>query len=49
LFNLFKAYGSIKSAKVRRQKCGLVEKPLGCGFVDFESPEEANLARLGKA
>jgi RNA recognition motif-containing protein len=29
LFNLFKAYGSIKSAKVRRLKTGLVEKPLG--------------------
>lgn len=47
LFNLFKVYGSIKSAKVRRQKFGLVEKPLGCGFVDFEEPEEAEKARLG--
>lgn len=51
LFNLFKSYGSIKSAKVRRQKCqlndGIVEKPLGCGFVDFENPEEAEEARLG--
>jgi RNA recognition motif-containing protein len=46
LFNLFKAYGSIKSAKVRRLKTGLVEKPLGCGFVDFENPEEAEAARL---
>jgi RNA recognition motif-containing protein len=45
LFNLFKAYGSIKSAKVRRLKCGIVEKPLGCGFVDFEFPEEAENAR----
>lgn len=45
LFNLFKAYGSIKSAKVRRLKTGLVEKPLGCGFVDFENPEEAERAR----
>ena len=46
LFNLFKVFGSIKSAKVRRQKFGLVEKPLGCGFVDFEEPEEAEAARL---
>jgi RNA recognition motif-containing protein len=46
LFNLFKSFGSIKSAKVRRQKCGLIEKPLGCGFVDFENPEEAELARV---
>ena len=46
LFNLFKTYGSIKSAKVRRMKTGLVEKPLGCGFVDFENPEEAERARL---
>jgi RNA recognition motif-containing protein len=45
LFNLFKSYGSIKSAKVRRQRIGLVEKPLGCGFVDFEFPEEAEKAR----
>ena len=45
IFNLFKAYGSIKSAKVRRLKTGLVEKPLGCGFVDFENPEEAERAR----
>ena len=45
LFNLFKAYGSIKSAKVRRMRVGLVEKPLGCGFVDFEYPEEAEKAR----
>jgi RNA recognition motif-containing protein len=47
LFNLFKSFGSIKSAKVRRQKCGLIEKPLGCGFVDFENPEEAEMARIG--
>lgn len=46
LFNLFKTFGSIKSAKVRRQKFGLVEKPLGCGFVDFEEPEEAEKARI---
>lgn len=46
LFNLFKSFGSIKSAKVRRQKCGLIEKPLGCGFVDFENPEEAEMARV---
>lgn len=46
LFNLFKSFGSIKSAKVRRQKCGLIEKPLGCGFVDFENPEEAENARV---
>jgi polyadenylate-binding protein len=46
LFNLFKAFGSIKSAKVRRLKVGLVEKPLGCGFVDFENPEEAEKARV---
>ncbi len=46
LFNLFKSFGSIKSAKVRRQKLGLIEKPLGCGFVDFEEPEEAEKARL---
>lgn len=45
LFNLFKTYGSIKSAKVRRLKVGLVEKPLGCGFVDFENPDEAEKAR----
>jgi RNA recognition motif-containing protein len=29
LFNLFKVYGSIKSAKVRRLKVGPIEKPLG--------------------
>ncbi len=46
LFNLFKSFGSIKSAKVRRQKLGLIEKPLGCGFVDFEEPEEAEKARI---
>lgn len=46
LFNLFKSFGSIKSAKVRRQKCGMIEKPLGCGFVDFENPEEAEMARV---
>lgn len=46
LFNLFKAFGSIKSAKVRRMRVGLIEKPLGCGFVDFEYPEEAENARL---
>ena len=45
LFNLFKAFGSIKSAKVRRMRVGLVEKPLGCGFVDFEYPQEAEKAR----
>jgi RNA recognition motif-containing protein len=45
LFNLFKSFGSIKSAKVRRLKVGLVEKPLGCGFVDFENPDEAEKAR----
>jgi RNA recognition motif-containing protein len=45
LFNLFKAFGSIKSAKVRRMRIGLVEKPLGCGFVDFEYPDEAEKAR----
>lgn len=45
LFQLFKAYGSIKSAKVRRQKVGNIEKPLGCGFVDFELPEDADKAR----
>jgi len=45
LFQLFKAYGSIKSAKVRRQKIGNIEKPLGCGFVDFELPEDADKAR----
>lgn len=46
LFNLFKPFGSIKSAKVRRLKVGLVEKPLGCGFVDFENPEDAEKARI---
>ena len=46
LFNLFKAFGSIKSAKVRRARIGLIEKPLGCGFVDFENPDEAENARL---
>lgn len=45
LFNLFKTYGSIKSAKVRRLRVGPVEKPLGCGFVDFENPDEAEKAR----
>jgi len=45
LFNLFKVYGSIKSAKVRRLKVGPIEKPLGCGFVDFENPDEAEEAR----
>ncbi len=29
LFNLFKTFGSIKSAKVRRLKVGMIEKPLG--------------------
>ena len=46
LFNLFKTYGSIKSAKVRRLKIGMIEKPLGCGFVDFENPDEAEAARV---
>lgn len=45
LFKLFKAFGSIKSAKVRRSKIGYFEKPLGCGFVDFENPDEAERAR----
>lgn len=45
LFNLFKSFGSIKSAKVRRNKVGMIEKPLGCGFVDFENPDEAEEAR----
>ena len=39
-FILFKSFGSIKSAKVRRQKFGIIEKPLGCGFVDYECPEQ---------
>ncbi|CAF1050748.1 unnamed protein product [Brachionus calyciflorus] len=46
LYNLFKKYGSIKSAKVRRTNNGFFDKPLGCGFVDFEKPEEAENARL---
>jgi len=45
LFQLFKSFGSIKSAKVRRQKIGNIEKPLGCGFDDFELPEDADKAR----
>lgn len=45
LFNLFKAYGSIKSVKVRRSNTGVCDKPLGCGFVDFENPNEAEKAR----
>ena len=46
LFDLFKQYGSIKSAKIRRERGSLVDKPLGCGFVDFELPEDAERARL---
>lgn len=44
LYNLFKQYGIIKSAKIRRMKEN--NKPLGCGFVDFEEPEDAEKARL---
>jgi RNA recognition motif-containing protein len=46
LFDLFKQYGSIKSAKIRRERGTLVDKPLGCGFVDFELPEDAEHARI---
>ena len=45
LFNMFKVYGSIKSVKVRRSNTGICDKPLGCGFVDFENPHEAERAR----
>ncbi|RNA12505.1 polyadenylate-binding 2-like [Brachionus plicatilis] len=45
LFNLFKKHGSIKSVKVRRSNNGICDKPLGCGFVDFENPNEAEKAR----
>jgi RNA recognition motif-containing protein len=44
LYNLFKQFGIIKSAKIRRMKEN--NKPLGCGFVDFEEPEDAEHARL---
>lgn len=44
LKDLFKSFGNIKSAKIRRDKeTGM---PLGCGFVDFEDPDEASRAIL---
>lgn len=42
LKNLFKNYGNIKSAKIRR--CKDTGRPLGCGFVDFEYPDDAERA-----
>jgi RNA recognition motif-containing protein len=42
LKNLFKNYGNIKSAKIRR--CKDTGRPLGCGFVDFEYPDDAQKA-----
>jgi len=44
LYELFKAYGNIKSAKIRRRKEN--NEPLGCGFVDFEEPEDAQKALM---
>ena len=42
LKNLFKNFGNIKSAKIRRDK--ISGCPLGCGFVDFEDPDDAERA-----
>ena len=44
LYELFKRFGRIKSAKVRRDKRENIEVPLGCGFVDFEFPDDAERA-----
>lgn len=43
LYFLFNPFGVIKSAKIRRNKD--TNAPMGCGFVDFEYPEDAEHAR----